>query len=124
MATALGRVRGLGAAKSGVGHWWTQRLTAVANILVMAWFVVSLLLLPNLEYATVIAWLRQPVAAVPMLLLILSVFTHFRMGVQVLIEDYLHAEGNKLLSLVALNFYVVAAGAVAAFSVLRIAFGA
>jgi succinate dehydrogenase / fumarate reductase membrane anchor subunit len=122
--THLSRVRGLGGAKTGVGHWWRQRVTAVGNVGLVLWFVISLVLLPDLQFATVTAWLRQPLVAIPMLLLIANVFTHFRLGVQVMIEDYVHSEGNKLISLMALNFYTVAVGAIAAFSVLRIAFGA
>ncbi len=122
--TELGRVRGLGAAKSGVGHWWLQRVTAVGNLILMLWFIASLLRLPALDYAGVVTWLRQPVAAVPMLLLILSVFWHFRLGMQVFIEDYLHVEGTKLLALLALNFYALAGGAAAVFAVLKIALAA
>lgn len=119
--TELGRVRGLGTAKSGVGHWWLQRVTATGNLMLMLWFIASLLRLPALDYAGVVTWLRQPVAAVPMLLLILSVFWHFRLGMQIFIEDYLHAEGTKLLALLALNFYALAGGAAAVFAVLKIA---
>lgn len=122
--TELGRVRGLGSAKSGAHHWWIHRVTAVSNLILMTWFVVSLVRLPALDYATVVAWLRQPVAAVPLLLLIISVFYHFRLGVQVMIEDYVDDEGNKMLSLLLLNFYALAAGATAIFCVLKIAFGA
>lgn len=122
--TELGRVRGLGAAKSGVGHWWLQRVTASGNLILMLWFIASLLRLPALDYAGVVTWLRQPVAAVPMLLLIVSVFWHFRLGMQILIEDYLHAEGTKLFALLALNFYALAGGAAAVFAVLKIAFAA
>ena len=122
--TDLGRVRGLGAAKSGTGHWWAQRVTAVANLALMLWFVVSLIRLPALDYATTVMWLRQPVAAIPLLLLIVSVFYHFRLGVQVFIEDYLHAEGTRLLALLALNFYALGGAAAAVFAVLKIALGA
>ena len=122
--TALGRVRGLGAAKSGTGHWWQQRVTAAGNLVLVLWFIVSLVRLPGLDYASVVLWLRQPVAAVPMLLLIVSVFWHFRLGVQVFIEDYLHAEGSKLLAILALNFYALAGAATAVFCVLKIALGA
>lgn len=123
-ATPLGAVRGLGSAKSGTGHWWQQRVTAAGNLLLVLWFIASLIRLPGLDYGTVTTWLRQPVAAVPMLLLIASVFWHFRLGLQVFIEDYLHQEGTKLLALLVLNFYAVAASAVAAFCVLKIALGA
>ena len=123
--TQLGRVRGLGAAKGGVvEHWWRQRVTAVGNLALMIWFVVSLLRLPSLDYETVVTWLRQPIVAIPMLLLIASVFTHFRLGVQVMIEDYADDEGNKVLLIMALNFYTVIGAFAAAFCVLKIAFGA
>lgn len=121
--TPLGRARGLGSAKSGVSHWWAQRVTAVANIALVAWFIVSLLRLPTLDYFNVVGWLSQPLAAIPMLLLIGSVFYHFRLGVQVMLEDYLHAEGGKLAAILALNFYVVGGAAIAAFAILKIAFG-
>lgn len=123
-ASGLKTVRGLGSAKSGVHHWWMQRVTAVGNLVLMLWFILSLLLLPSLSHSSVTAWLGQPVVAVPMILLIVSTFWHMRLGVQVLIEDYVHAEGTKVLALLALKFYVVAAGATAVFSVLSIAFGA
>ena len=122
--TQLGRVRGLGTAKSGTGHWWQQRVTAISNLVLMTWFIVSLVRLPDLEYQTMIAWLRQPIAAIPLLLLIASVFYHFRLGVQVMLEDYIHHEGNKVLAMMLLNFYVVALAFTAVFSVLKIAFGA
>lgn len=122
--TQLGRVRGLGAAKSGTEHWWLQRVTAVSNFALMAWFIISLLRLPSLGYETVVTWLKQPLVVVPMLLLIASMFTHFRLGVQVMIEDYAETEGNKLLAILALNFYTIAGAVTAAFCVLKIAFGA
>ena len=122
--TELGRVRGLGSAKHGVGHWWQQRVTAVANLALILWFVASLVRLPSLDYTSIIVWLRQPVAAIPMLLLIVSVFYHFRLGLQVFIEDYVHEEGSKLLALLLLNFYALGGAAAAVFAVLKIALGA
>lgn len=121
--TELGRVRGLGAAKDGVHHWWLQRVTAIANIVLMLWFIFSLVRLPSLDYASVTLWLRQPVAAVPMLLLIVAVFWHFRLGVQVMIEDYVHGQA-RLVAMLALNFYAFAGAAAAVFAVLKIALGA
>ncbi len=123
-ASGLKRVRGLGSAKSGVHHWWLQRVTAVGNFALMAWFILSLLLLPNLAHSSVIAWIAQPLVAVPLMLLTLSTFWHARLGVQVMIEDYVHAEGLKLLCVLALNFFILGLGALALFSIARIAFGA
>ena len=122
--TQLGRVRGLGTAKSGTDHWWKQRVTAISNLGLTVWFVISLVRLPDLTYPTVIAWLQQPIAAVPLVLMIVSVFYHFRLGAQVLIEDYVHHEGNKVFALLLLNFFALALGFTAVFSVLKIAFGA
>ena len=121
--TDLGRVRGLGSAKEGAHHWWLQRVTAIANIVLVLWFVFSLVRLPALDYSSVLMWLRQPVAAVPMLLLIGAVFWHLRLGMQVLIEDYVHGQA-RVVSMLALNFYVVGGAAAAVFAVLKIALGA
>jgi len=121
--TGIGRVRGLGSAKSGAYHWWHQRLTAGSNLLLMLWFVVSLLRLPSLDYIVVTQWLSSPLAALPLALLVISVFYHFRLGLQVFIEDYVHDEALKLASIVLLNFYVIGAGATALFCILKIALG-
>jgi succinate dehydrogenase / fumarate reductase membrane anchor subunit len=120
--TGIGRVRGLGSAKSGVEHWWRQRVTAAGNLLLVTWFLVSLLRLPTLDYKTVIGWLHSPLASVPLILLVVSVFYHFRLGLQVFIEDYVHEEGSKLACIIALNFYFVGGAALAIFSILRVAF--
>lgn len=119
--TSLGRVRGLGSAHEGTGHWWRQRVTAASNLLLIVWLLVTLARLPDFTYTTVTQWLASPLAAVPMILLVLSVFTHFRLGLQVVIEDYQH-DANRILMLVLLNFFTVAAGALAVFSILKVAF--
>lgn len=119
--TEIGRVRGLGSAKAGAHHWWIQRLTAGGNLLLMLWFLVSLLRLPAYDYATVATWLSSPLAAVPMILLVVSVFWHFRLGLQVVIEDYQHDE-TRVVALILLNFYAIAMAAFAIFSILKIAF--
>jgi succinate dehydrogenase / fumarate reductase membrane anchor subunit len=119
--TEIGRVRGLGSAKAGAHHWWIQRLTAGSNLLLMLWFIFSLLRLPHYDHASVTTWLSTPLAAVPMMLLIASVFWHFRLGLQVVIEDYQHDE-TRVIALVLLNFYSVAMAAFAIFAVLKIAF--
>jgi len=122
METPLGRVRGLGSAKSGAHNWWLERLTSVSTLLLFIWFLVALLRLPVLDFATVTEWLASPVTAVLMLLLIVSTFWHVKLGMQVIIEDYVHEEGGKLFCLVLLNFAIVAAAALAAVAVLKIAF--
>lgn len=120
--TNLGRVRGLGSAKHGAKHWIDQRLTAVGNLLLMSWLVLSLLWLPNFAYETVAAWLAQPAVAVPMILMLINIFRHVRLGLQVLIEDYFHDDGNKFAVLTLLNFYVIGAAAFGIFMVAKHAF--
>lgn len=121
--TPVGRVRGLGSAKSGAHHWWLERLTSISTLLLFIWFLVSLLRLPTLDFQTVNDWLSSPLSAVPMLLLIVSTFWHLKLGMQVVIEDYVHEEGWKLFSITLLNFLAIGAGALAFFAVLKIAFG-
>jgi succinate dehydrogenase membrane anchor subunit len=119
--TGIGRVRGLGSARSGTRHWWMQRVTAAGNVILLLWFVASLLRLPALDYETVVKWLSSPLVAVPMLLFVVNVFWHFRLGLQVVIEDYQHDE-TRVGALILLNFYTVALAAISIFSILRIAF--
>ena len=120
--TQLGRVRGLGASGHGADHWLKQRTTAIANFALMIWFAASLMRLPDYSALTLSSWLSSPFAAVPLMLLVVSVFWHFRMGLQVVIEDYVHDEGLKFGSLIALNFYSVGTAAVALFAIAKIAF--
>ncbi|MGE5539570.1 MAG: succinate dehydrogenase, hydrophobic membrane anchor protein [Gemmatimonas sp.] len=122
MRTPLGRVRGLGSAKEGVHHWWVQRLTAVALVPLMLWFVASLIQLAGADYAHVTAWVAQPVVAVLLLLLFVSGFYHLSLGLQVVVEDYVHEEPARIVSLVVVRFACWALAAVAVFSVLKIAF--
>lgn len=121
--TELGRVRGLGSAKGGTDHWIVQRYTAVGNLLLVLWLVISLALLPDLDHATVVGWLAQPLVAVPMILLLVSVFTHLRLGLQVMIEDYVHDEGLKFAAILLVNFYAVGAATLGIFCVAKIALG-
>jgi succinate dehydrogenase membrane anchor subunit len=124
METPLGRVRGLGSAKAGAHHWWLERLTAIATLLLLVWLAVSLLRLPDLEHRTLVEWLTAPLAAVPMLLLILGMFWHLKLGLQVVVEDYVHSDGPKLASLVLINFVSLFGAGLAIFAVLKIALGA
>jgi succinate dehydrogenase / fumarate reductase membrane anchor subunit len=121
--TPIGRVRGLGAAREGVGHWKLQRLTAIANVPLVLWFVFSAVALSGSGYEQVRAWLASPISASLMILLIISVFYHARLGVQVVIEDYVHQEGAKLALLVALPLVVVALAVTAIVAVLMVSIG-
>jgi len=116
------RTRDKGSAREGAEHWWHERLSSVAVLLLFVWLIVSLLRLPALDHRGVTEWLKDPLAAVPMLLLIAATFWHLKMGLQVIIEDYVHDEGNKFLTLLLLSFASVAGAAFAIFAVLKIAF--
>ncbi len=121
--SALGHVRGLGSARSGARTWWAERLSSVATLILFVWLIVSLVSLPALDHGAVTEWLRSPLAAVPMLLLILATFYHLKLGLQVILEDYVHEEGNKLFWIVVLNFLTIVGAALGLFAVLKIAFG-
>ena len=123
METPLSRVRGLGSARSGAHHWWHERLSSIAAFVLYVWLIVSVLRLPSLERGAVVEWLANPIAAVPMLLLIVVTFVHLKQGLQQVIDDYFHEAGTKLFTLVLLNLFAVGLGALAFFSVLEIAFG-
>jgi succinate dehydrogenase / fumarate reductase membrane anchor subunit len=121
--TPIARVRGLGSAQEGAHHWLLERLTSIATFLLFIWLIVSLVRLPSLDYRGVTEWLATPLAAVPMLLLIVSTFWHLKLGLQVVIEDYVHDEGNHFFSILLVNFLTILGAAFAIFSVLKIALG-
>ncbi len=118
--TELGRVRGLGSARHGATHWWRQRVTAFANIFLMLWLLGSLVLLPDLNYETVHGWMQAPVVAVPLLLIVANTFWHFKMGLQVVIEDYQHDE-SRIIAMAILHIWTFGAGGLALFSILKVA---
>ena len=119
--TPLARARGLGSAREGAEHWWHERLSSVACLLLYVWLAVSLLRLPALDHRGITEWLKQPVAAVPMLLLVAATFWHLHMGLKTIVEDYVHDEGNRFLAILLLGFAAWLGAAFAAFAVLRIA---
>lgn len=121
--TRIGRVRGLGSAHQGTHHWLLQRFTAAGNLVLTLWFVFSLLMLPDYTYATVHSWLAAPFAATAMVLLIVSTFWHARLGMQVMVEDYVHG-ANRFALITLLNLVFVAAAVFGAVSVIRISLGA
>ncbi|WP_260923932.1 succinate dehydrogenase, hydrophobic membrane anchor protein [Novosphingobium sp. 9] len=122
--TSIGRVRGLGSAKTGVSHWLVQRFTAIGNLLLGLWLVISILLLPNMSYATVIEWIVKPVPAMAIALFVISTFWHARLGLQVAMEDYVHEHGNKFALITLLNFLAFAGAGFGVFCIIRLALGA
>ncbi len=122
MRTQLSEVRGLGSAKTGTGHFWMQRLTALALIPLTLWFVASLASMGSADYADAVAWVKSPLTSVLLLALIAATFHHMQLGLQVIIEDYVHAEGLKIASLIVMKCGSVLLGLAAAFAVLKVAF--
>ena len=123
MRSPLGRVRGLGSARDGVGHWWAARMTALALIPLALWFVASVVTLTGADYATVRAWIASPVVAGLLVLLVLMTFTHAALGLQEIVEDYIHHEGARLAALLAVKAFALLLGLTGVLSVLTILFG-
>ena len=123
LRTPLARARGLGSAKEGLNHWWAQRVTAVALVPLTLWFVVSLLTVVGEDYAQLAAWIGSPLNTVLLVAFLFSMYYHVYLGLQVVIEDYVHTEAVKLATLLAVKFLLILLGAAAILAVLRIAFG-
>lgn len=122
LRSPLGKVLGLGAAKEGAGHWWSQRVTAVGLVLLAPWLLLSLLTLGDLGYASVTAWIAMPLHAVLLSLLVVTLAYHAQLGLQVVIEDYVSGKGARMLVMLVVNFTLLLLGVLGVFSVLRIAF--
>ncbi|MBT5051080.1 MAG: succinate dehydrogenase, hydrophobic membrane anchor protein [Rhodospirillaceae bacterium] len=122
LRTDLGKVRGLGSAKEGTQHWWAQRLTAIALVPLVLWFVASVAGLAGADIGPVRAWIAQPVTAILLVLLIGVTFHHMQLGLQVVIEDYVHAEWLKITGIILVKFAAVLLAAAASFAILKIAF--
>ena len=120
----LKRARGLGSAQSGVGHWWTQRITAVALILLGLWFVFTVLSLLHADYATAKAAVAKPWNALLLILFVVIAFWHAVLGLQVVVEDYVHIRWKEVVLMVAIKFLAVLGALAGVLSVLRIALGA
>ena len=123
MQTHLGKVRGLGSAKSGTEHWWMQRVTAIALVPLSVWLLVSLAGLAGSEHGTVAGWIANPMVTVLLVLFSAVTAWHLKLGLQVVIEDYMQGEGMKILSLMLVNFAAAIIGLAAIISVLKISFG-
>ena len=113
----------MGTARGAAEHWWVQRLTAVSLVPLGLWFAIALLRLPDFSYATVINWAQRPLTSILLILTVLAIGYHSYLGVQVVIEDYVHAKGLKVLSLIGSAFAHTALSIAALFAILKIAFG-
>ncbi|MCM2343910.1 MAG: succinate dehydrogenase, hydrophobic membrane anchor protein [Alphaproteobacteria bacterium] len=118
----LARARGAGSAHHGAGHWLHQRITALANIPLMLWLVWSVVHMQDWNYAAVSLWLAQPINAILMILAVLSTFYHAALGAQVVVEDYIHHPGFKMVKLIGLRLFFIAAAVASVFSILKVAF--
>ena len=123
LRTPLARARGLGSAREGVKHWWAQRLTAIALIPLVVWFAISLVMLSGADYDIARAWIGSPLVMVLLILTIVIGLHHGQLGLQVVIEDYVHGAGWKLALIVAVRFVAVIFGLAATVAILRIGFG-
>jgi succinate dehydrogenase / fumarate reductase membrane anchor subunit len=123
LRSPLGRVLGLGSAREGTGHWWAQRVSAVALIPLTLWFLISVLALPALDYATVRVWLSYPMSAFFAVLLVAVLTYHSYRGTTEVVEDYVPSAGCKLFFLLLLRFLHVLVGGASIFAILRVTFG-
>ena len=123
LRTPLARARGLGSAHSGLHHWWMQRLTAIALVPLVVWFAVSLVMMSGADQGVVRAWIGSPFVMVLLILTIVVGLHHGQLGLQVVIEDYIHNEGWKLAFILLVRFFVVLFGVAAIVAILRIGFG-
>jgi succinate dehydrogenase / fumarate reductase membrane anchor subunit len=124
MRSPLKSVRGLGSAKEGVQHWWMQRVTAAALVPLLLILAVVVLKLGTADHAAVVTAFKHPLLAAAALLGVLAIFWHLKLGLQVVIEDYIHVEGTKILVQLAITFAVFLVGALCALSILKLFFGA
>lgn len=123
LQTPLARVRGLGSAKEGVHHWWVQRLTAIALVPLSLWFVYSLISVVGGDYLSAVTWLGNTFNAVLMLLFLIALYYHAALGIQVVIEDYIDSEWQKLACLILVKFLIFVAGLSAVIAVLKVYLG-
>jgi succinate dehydrogenase / fumarate reductase membrane anchor subunit len=122
--TPLARARGLGSAKSGTEHFWLQRMTAIANIVLVVIVMAQIAQLIGADHAAVKASLKNPLLSMPLLLLVLSGMVHMRLGMQTIIEDYVSSEGCKLALLMLNTFFVILVGLTCVYAVAKITLGA
>jgi succinate dehydrogenase / fumarate reductase membrane anchor subunit len=121
--TSFDRTQGLGSAREGFGHWWVQRVTAVALIPLTLWLTASLIARARDDYDTFVLWLRRPLSSVLMVLLLIAVFYHMALGLQVVVEDYVHTDRIKIPTVVVIHLASFALAVAAIVTTLRIALG-
>jgi len=121
--SSFDRTQGLGSAREGVGHWWMQRVTALALIPLTLWFAASLIAHARDDYGAFILWLRSPFTSVSMVLLLIALFYHMALGLQVVVEDYVHTDRIKMPTVVVIHLGCFALAAAGIITTLRIAFG-
>ena len=124
LVSPLSRVLGLGSAKEGAEHWWAQRLTAVALIPLGLWFAFAIAGLPDLSYGSVVTFIRVPMNGILLVLTLVTLSYHSQLGVQVIVEDYVHGASVKVVTIVVLSFAHVAVAVAGIFAVMKVAFGA
>jgi succinate dehydrogenase / fumarate reductase membrane anchor subunit len=124
MRSPLGRAIGLGSAKEGVDHWWRQRTTALALVPLTLWFVIAVIGLVGADHAVFVAWVRSPMPAVLLILLLVATFYHLALGLQVVIEDYVHGEATRLGTLIVMRCLCILFAVRGIVAVLKLAFGA
>lgn len=123
LRTPLSRAKGLGAAKTGAGHWMGERISAAALVPLVLWFIISLIRYAGAPYEVVVEWVGSPVPAVLLILLIGVTAHHAALGMQVILEDYLHVEWQKLTAVYLVKFIAYALAAAGIFAVLRVSLG-
>lgn len=119
----LARARGLGAAHNGTHHWWIQRLTSIALTPLMLWLAYSFVSLATADHAAATEWLRHPINAILMLALVATLFHHMQLGLQVVVEDYIHSGFRKFIVLIVMKFTSILLAIGGIFAVLKVAFG-
>jgi succinate dehydrogenase / fumarate reductase, membrane anchor subunit len=123
MRTPLARVKGLGASGHGVEHWWLHRMTAVSNIPLIIAFVIIVAALAGSSYQDAIAVISHPLVAIILILAVISVTNHMRLGMQIVIEDYVHAKELKIAAVIANNFYAVIVAVACLYAILKVSLG-
>jgi succinate dehydrogenase / fumarate reductase, membrane anchor subunit len=123
MRTPLARVKGLGASGHGVEHWWLHRMTAVSNIPLIIAFVIIVASLAGASYDEAMAIISHPFVAIILMLAVISVANHMRLGMQIIIEDYVHDKGLRIASVIANNFYSVVVAVACLYAILKVSLG-